>query len=137
VLPPAAPGLEQRAWAAVTLAILSLIALLGIGSIQRGVYVVAVALTVAVTGLVLAITALSAARRAGTRRPRGAVAGVLLCLLGSGVSGMALLVFIVFWSPLMTYANCMTGAGTVTLQNECQQQFDNTVGGHFTVFSRR
>jgi hypothetical protein len=133
-LPPAAPALQQRAWAALTLAVLSLIAMVEIGSIRRGIYVIAVALAVALIGLALAINALSAARRAGTRRPRGGVAAVVLCGLGSVISGFALIGFIAYWSPLMTYANCLNGASTISVQDACQQQLDNTIGGHFTLF---
>src|ERR1700691_4922626 len=74
-LPPASPALQQRGWAALALSLLSLLAMTAIGNIQRGVYVVAVALAVAIAGLILAFTTMSAARRAGTRRPRGVLAG--------------------------------------------------------------
>src|SRR5580693_5632813 len=51
--PPAAPALQQRATAALVLALLSLIAMLLIGNLQRAVYVVAVALAVALVGLLI------------------------------------------------------------------------------------
>src|ERR1700748_3117680 len=69
-LPPAAPALQQRAAAALILAVLSLIAMMLIGNLHRAVYVVAVALIVAVAALVLSISAMRAAKRASTRRPR-------------------------------------------------------------------
>ena len=84
-LPPAAPALQQRAAAALILALLSLIAMLLIGNLQRAVYVIAVALAVAVVGLVLAISAMKAAKRAGTRRPRVAMASVVLGAAGAAV----------------------------------------------------
>jgi hypothetical protein len=86
---------------------------------------------------VSAITTLSAARRAGTRRPRGGVAAVMLSGLGTAISGLALVTLIAYWTPLMTYGNCLDGAGTVTLQNACQQQFDKTVDGNFRIFGQR
>ena len=66
-LPPAAPALQQRAAAALVLALLSLIAMMLIGNLQRAVYVIAVALAVALVALILAISAMKAAKRAGSR----------------------------------------------------------------------
>src|ERR1700744_3763470 len=77
-LRPAAPALQQRTAAALVLALLSLIAMMLIGNLQRAVYVVAVALVVAVAALALAISAMKGAKRAGSRRPRAALASVLL-----------------------------------------------------------
>ncbi|HEY1820346.1 MAG TPA: hypothetical protein VGG83_10485 [Trebonia sp.] len=132
-LPPAAPALQQRAAAALLLAVLSLIALMLGGHLQRTVYVVAVALVVAVIGLALAISAMRAAKRAGTRRPRAALAGVLLGVVGTLFSGVALIGFLMFWSQYMQYANCMNGASTVATQNACQTQFQNSVGSEISI----
>jgi len=132
-LPPCSPALQQRAWAALTLAVLSLLAMTAIGNIQRGVYVVAVALVVAVIALVLAITAMSGAKRAGTRRPRGVVGGTVLGVIGILFSGCALAGFLMFWPQLSQYADCMHGAGTIATQQACQTQLDNSVGNEVTV----
>jgi uncharacterized membrane protein YfcA len=121
--------------AALTLAVLSLITMTLIGNLQRAVYVVAVALVVAVAGLVLAISAMKAAKRAGTRRPRAAVASLLLGAIGALFSGVALIGFLMFWSQYMQYANCMNGATTVSLQNACQTQFNNSVDSRITLLS--
>jgi hypothetical protein len=115
------------------LALLSLITMLLIGNLERAVYVVGVALAVAVVALILTITALSAAKRDGTRRPRGAVAGVVLGVLGALFSAFALVGFLVFWSQLMQYAHCMNGASTVATRSACQQQFDNSVSAQITL----
>ena len=82
-LPPPSPALQQRAWAALALSVLSLLAMTLISNIHRGVYVIGVALAVAVVALVLAFSTMSAAKRAGTRRPRGVVAATVLGLVGS------------------------------------------------------
>ena len=132
-LPPADPVLQQRAAAALVLALLSLIALLLIGNLQRAVYVVAVALVVAVIGLTLAISAMRAAKRAGTRRPRAALASVLISAVGALFSAFALVGLLVFWSQYMQYANCLKGASTVAVQNACDQQFQNSVDDRITL----
>ena len=129
--------LQQRAAAALILALLSLIAMLLIGNLQRAVYVIAVALGVAVVGLVLAISAMKAAKRAGTRRPRAAVGGVLLGAIGALFSGFALVGLLIFWSQYMQYAKCLDGATTTTAQNACQQQFENSIGHRITLLGNR
>src|SRR5262249_53168740 len=118
-LPPAAPALQQRAAAALILAVLSLITLMLIGNLQRAVYVDAVALIVALIGLVLAVSAMRAAKREGTRRPRASVASTVLAGLGVLLSGSALIVLLAFWSQYMQYAKCLNGATTVATQSAC------------------
>ena len=135
--PPAAPALQQRAAAALVLAVLSLIAMLLIGNIQRAVYVVAVALVIAVLALVLALSALRAAKRAGARRPRGAMAGALLGGLGTLYTGLALIGLLAFWSQYMQYGNCLNGATTAAARSACEQQFKKAVGDRFTVLGNR
>lgn len=127
-LPLAEPAVRQRAWAALTLAVLSLLTMMLIGNIQRGVYVVTVALIVAIAGTAVAISAMSAARRAGARRPRPAVWGIVLGVIGIAFSGMALAAFLIFHTQLDQYANCMNGANTVAEQQACQTQLNNSVG---------
>jgi hypothetical protein len=136
-LPPAAPALQQRAAAALVLAVLSLITMMLIGNLQRAVYVVAVALVVALVGLSLAISAMKAAKRAGTRRPRVATASVLLGAAGTLFSALALAGLLAFWSQYMQYAKCLNGASTVATQSACQQQFKNSVGDRMTVLGSR
>jgi len=126
-LPPASPALQQRGWAALTLSALGLLAMTAIGNIDRGVVVVAVALAVAIAGLVLAFTTMSAARRAGTRRPRGVLAGAVLGVVGTVICGFVLAGFLVFWTQLHQYANCMKAANTTSTQNACQNGLNNAV----------
>lgn len=117
------------------LAMLSLFALMMIGNIQRAIYVVAVALTIAVTAVALAISAMSAARKAGTRRPGGALPGTLLGLVGFSFSCLWIAAAVLLWTPLNQYATCMDGAGTVALQQACQQQFLNSVNTDIAVLN--
>ena len=126
-LPPASPALQQRAWAALALSVLSLLAMTLISNIHRGVYVIGVALVVAIVALALAIMTMSAARRAGARRPRGVVAATILGLVGFVFCSFALAGFVVFHKELSQYANCMSGANTTATQTACQNQLDNSV----------
>jgi hypothetical protein len=126
-LPPPSPALQQRAWAALALSVLSLLAMTLISNIHRGVYVIGVSLAVAIVALALAIMTMSAAKRAGTRRPRGVVAATILGLVGFVFCSFALAGFLVFRTELSQYANCMSGANTTATQTACQNQLDNSV----------
>jgi predicted PurR-regulated permease PerM len=131
--PPADPALQQRAWAALALAVLSLLSLMLIGNLRRGVYVVAVALVIAVIALWVALRAMSRARRGGTGRPRGARLAVVLGAAGFIFSGFMLAGYAVFWPQLTQYSNCLNGANTASTQQACQQQFDNSVNGEMRI----
>ncbi|HEX9041130.1 MAG TPA: hypothetical protein VF838_08885 [Trebonia sp.] len=113
--------------AGLALAVLSLLAMVLIGNLQRAAVVAGVALAVAVIALVLAISALSGAKRARTRRPRGAMVGAVLGVIGLLFSGLALLGFLIFGAQLDQYANCVNAANTVSEQQACQHQLDNSI----------
>jgi predicted PurR-regulated permease PerM len=130
---PADPALQQRAWAALALAVLSLLSLLLIGNLRRGVYVAAVALVIAAIALWVALRAMSRARRGGTGRPRGARLAVVLGAAGFLFSGFVLAGYAVFWPQLTQYSNCLNGANTASTQQACQQQFDNSVNGEMRI----
>ena len=130
---PADPSLQQRAWAALALAVLSLLSLMLIGNLRRGVYVVAVALVIAVIALWVALRVMSRARRGGTSRPRGATLAVVLGAAGFIFSGFLLVGYAMFWPQLTQYANCLNGANTASTQQACQQQFDNSVNGEMRI----
>jgi len=130
---PADPALQQRAWAALVLAVLSLLSLMLIGNLRRGVYVVAVALVIAAIALWVALRAMSRARRGGTGRPRGATLAVILGAAGFILSGFVLVGYAVFWPQLTQYSNCLSGANTASTRQACQQQFDNSVNGEMRI----
>ena len=133
-LPPADPAVRQRALAALTLGLLSLIGLvLGLGNLHRGIYVAVLTLAFAVTAIWLGVTASKKARRSGTARPRWAVGGVVLGGLGLAFSALWLLVLAVFWPQLNAYYTCMGGAPTVAAQQACHSQFTKSVGGEISV----
>jgi predicted PurR-regulated permease PerM len=131
--PPADPALQQRVWAALMLAIISLLAMMMIGNVRRGVYVVAVALLIAATALWLSISAMRRARRDGSGRPRAAVLAVVLGVIGFGFSAFVLAGFAMFWPQITQFSNCMNGANTVSAQQACQQQLDNSVSGEIGI----
>lgn len=131
--PPADPALQQRVWAALMLAIISLFAMMMIGNVRRGVYVVAVALVIAAVALWLSVSAMSRARRGGSGRPRAAVLATVLGAVGLAFSALILAGFAMFWPQLTQYSNCMSGANTVAAQQACQQQLDNSVGNQVGV----
>jgi hypothetical protein len=133
-LPPPDSALRQRAVAALSLGFLSLLGLaLGLGNLRRGILVAAVALVFGLTAIWLGATASKRARRSGTARPRGAIAGVVLGSLGLAFSALWLLVLVVFWPQLSAYYNCMASANTNAAQQVCHTQFTNSIGGELGV----
>jgi hypothetical protein len=126
--------MRQRALVALALGALSLVGLmLGLGNLRRGIFVAVLTLLFAVAAIWLGASASKKARRSGTARPRGAVAGILLGGLGLAFSALWLLVLAVFWPQLNTYYTCMSGANTVAAQQACHTQFTNSVGGEISV----
>ena len=133
-LPPPDSALRQRAVAALSLGVLSLLGLaLGLGNLRRGILVAALMLVFGLTAIWLGATASRRARRTGTARPRGAVSGIVLGSLGLAFSALWLLVLAVFWPQLNTYYNCMASASTNAAQQVCRTQFTNSVGGELGV----
>jgi hypothetical protein len=133
-LPPAAREVQQRATAGLILVLLTLIAMLWGSDLQRTVYVVAVTLVISLVGLALVISAMRSAKRAGTRRPRGAMAGAVLGVLAALFSAFAFVGFLVFWSQIMQYGNCMNGASTVQTQSACQTQLQHAITARIKDF---
>ena len=135
-LPPADPAVRQRAVAAVTLGLLSLLGLaLGLGNLHRGVLVAIVTLVFAATAIWLGAGANRQARRGGTARPRGSVTGIVSGGFGLAISALWLLVLAVFWPQLNAYATCMNSANTVAAQQVCHTQLNNSVGGELSVLN--
>ena len=133
-LPPADPVVRQRALAAVTMGVLSLLGLaLGLGNLHRGIVVAVLALLFGVTAIWLGVGASRKARRSGTARPRGAVSGIALGGFGLAFSVLWLLVLAVFWPQLNTYYSCMNSANTVAAQQACHAQLTKSIGGEISV----
>jgi hypothetical protein len=120
--------LQQRALAALLLALISLVGLLMVSdNIRRGAVVLVVVLAIGGAGLWLSMTAMSRARRAGTARPRLALTATVLAVAGTGLSALMLLAFVIFWPQIVQYSDCMAGANTVIAQNACNKQLSNTL----------
>jgi hypothetical protein len=131
--PPSDPALQQRAWAALMLAVISLCAMLMIGNVRRGVYVVAVALLIAAAAVWLGTSAMSRARKGGSGRPYGVVLATVLGVLGLLFSVTVLAGFAMFWPQLSQYSSCVSAANTYTAQQACQQQLNDSVGNEIGV----
>jgi hypothetical protein len=133
-LPPPDPAQRQRALIGLALGVLSLLGLaFGLGNLRRGVYVAGLTLVFAALAIWLGIATSRTARRRGTARPRGAVSGIVLGGFGLALSGLWLLVLVVFWPQLNAYYNCMGGANTVAAQQSCHSQLNKSVGGEIGV----
>jgi len=117
------------------LALISLFAMTMIGNVRRGVIVVGVAFIIAAIALWLSVSAMSRARRGGTGRPRAATFATVLGAAGLVFSGLALVAFAVLWPQLTQYSNCLSGANTVSAQQACQQQLNNSIANEFSVLN--
>lgn len=126
---PPDPDVQQRAWAALSLGVLSPIGLaFGVqANLHRSIYVVLLTLVIGGGAVMLGISALRTARRGGTARPRGAVGGTTCGVIGLTFSALALIAFAAFWPQLNQLSNCMSGANTVSAQQACQHQFSQSV----------
>lgn len=133
-LPPAESALQQRAWAGVALAVISLFGLIGAFTVvmgnnaQRSSDVDEVALVIAAIGVWLTATAMSRARRAGSARPRAAVLAMVLGIIGLAFSALFLPTFVADAPQVSQYLHCMQTATTSGARQACQQQFANSTG---------
>jgi 4-amino-4-deoxy-L-arabinose transferase-like glycosyltransferase len=133
--PPADAALQQRAWAGVALAIISLIGLVGAFAVvsganaQRSSDVDGVALVIAAAGVWLTATAMSRARRAGSARPRAAIAAMVLGIAGLVLTALLLPTFSSDAPQLSQFMHCMRSAGTSSAMQACQRALENSTGG--------
>ena len=123
----AEPAHQQRAVAALSLALLSLLGLLGLSNFQRGRYIVGFALVVGILAVWFAITAIVRARRQGTALPRGSVIATVIGVLGVLLSGLLLAGFALFGPQASRYSQCLSGANTISAQQSCRDQFIRSI----------
>ena len=122
--------MRQRALAALVLGILSLLSLLGVGSnFHRGIYLVVFALLVGLSACWFGVTAMRKARHSVTMRPRGAVAGTVLGVIGALLSTILLIALAAFWPQLTTFSQCLSAANTPSAQQACLNQLHRSVPG--------
>jgi hypothetical protein len=127
------PLLQQRAWAALILGLLSLLGIALIGNLTRAVYVLALTFVFGGLAAWLGVTALSRARRGGSGRPRGALGGVVLGVMGLAFSALLIVGFAVLWPQISQLSTCLAGANTQSARQACQTQFTNSVSSTFGV----
>ena len=121
----------------MALGLLSLLALFLATGLRHAVYVVIATLLIGALAAWLGSTAVSRARKSRTGRALGAVAGIVLGLLGLAFSGAFLIVFALFWNQLSAYYNCNSAANTLTAQQACQHQLSRTISTDFGPFSAK
>src|ERR1700744_3896829 len=90
---PPDPTVQQRAWTALGLSVLSLLGLYLASGLRHAIYVVIGTVVSGAVAAWLGSTAMSQAKRGRTRRPGGALAGLILGLIGPDVSGPTRLLF--------------------------------------------
>jgi Na+-transporting methylmalonyl-CoA/oxaloacetate decarboxylase gamma subunit len=124
---PAEPGAQQRALAALLVALLSLTGVLALGDPQRGVLLVGYALLAGVVAMWLAVTAQVRARRGRTARPHGSAAATVIAGVGILLSVVLLLAFVMLGRQMSAYGRCLSEAGTSAAQQACRVQFTRAV----------
>lgn len=128
-LGPPEPAVRQRAVAALILGVLSLLALLGVGTnFHRGIYLVFFGLAVGISACWFGITAIRRARRSLSMRPRGAVAGAALGMIGALLSAILLIALAAYWHQFTSFSQCLNQANTPSAQQACENQLHRSVG---------
>ena len=133
---PAEPAVQQRALAALLLALLSLAGLFSLNYLQRGIYLVAYALLAGLMAMWLAVTALARARRGRTTRPRGSIVATVIAGVGIILSVIMLIAFTVFGKQLTAYGRCLSLASTSADRQTCQTQFIHAVNRELTTLQK-
>ncbi|GEM_PF-1050649 len=131
---PARPGRppeaahRQRALAALILGLVSVLSFFGVGTnFRRGIYLLIFALAVGVAAIWLGVTASRRARREGTMRPRGALAGTVFGSIGLVLAVILLSMLAAFWSQFNAYSRCLETAQTPSAQQACYNQLTRSV----------
>ena len=119
--------MQQRASAALFLALLGLFGLLAISNISRGAAVAAFALLSGTLAAWYAATAIRRARRAATALPHGSVLALVIAGAGITVSVIVLAGFALFGKQLSAYSQCVSGANTLMAQQDCYSQLTHSL----------
>ena len=111
-----------------------MLALFGVTTnIHRGIYLVIFTLLIGPAACWLGITALRKARRDGTLRPRGAIAGIIFGSLATVLGLSYLVAFALFSSQLTQYSRCLDQTQTTAGEQACTSQFYRSVDGGIGV----
>ncbi len=128
---PPIPATQHRATAGLFVALLSLFGLLAINvtliSAGRALYVVAFTLLAGLVGAWLTATAIARARHQRTVLPHGSITALVIAAVGTAISGILVTGFALWGHPLSAYAQCLSGANTVSAQQSCYGQLDHAV----------
>jgi hypothetical protein len=124
---PADAATQQRAIAALFLALLSLFGLLGLNNLQRGIYIAAFTLAAGLLALWLSVTSITRAHHGGTLTPRGPVTAIVIGAIGVLLSGILLIMLVAFGKQAAAYSRCISGANTLAAQQACRDQFTHAV----------
>ena len=120
--------MQQRAFAGLIFALLSVVALLGaVGNIHRGIYLIIFALLAGSGACVLGVTASRRARRGGTWRPRGAIGATIIGAISTILGILTLAAFTLFSHQLTAYSQCLAQAQTPSAQQVCLSQFQQSI----------
>jgi hypothetical protein len=130
---PAEPATQRRALAALFLALMSLVGLLSLNYLQRGIYLAAYALLAGLIGMWLAVTSITRARRSRTARPRASIAATVIAGAGIILSAIMLIAFATFGKQLNAYGQCLSSASTTADQQACQNQLIHAVNHEIGV----
>jgi hypothetical protein len=130
---PAEPATQRRALAALFLALMSLVGLLSLNYLQRGIYLAAYALLAGLLGMWLAVTSITRARRSRTALPRASVAAAVIAGAGIILSAIMLIAFATFGKQLNAYGQCLSTASTTADQQACQNQLIHAVNHEIAV----
>jgi hypothetical protein len=88
----------------------------------------AVSLVMGLTGLWLGVFAQRAAMKKNKRAPE-AVSAIVWSSVASFISLMIIAYSLIFYSQLSQFANCMRSATTISLQNKCLSNYENSFTG--------
>jgi len=135
--PPPELAVRHRALAALFVALLSLVGLLGFNiEAERAVLVVVYSLLAGATALWLALSAMRRARRSRTARPHGSVAATVIAGIGIGLAAAMLLAFGLFGRQLSDYGRCLSGANTIAASQSCYSRFAHALNHQFGLTGR-
>ncbi len=78
-------------------------------------------------GCVIGVTAVRKARRTGTFRPGGAIAGIVFGALAVVISVPILATYLAFPTPVDNYVKCLSQAQNSTQQHVCMTRFYKSI----------
>ncbi len=110
------------------LSVLALVALLGLGGdLHRGVYLLIFSAAVGIGSCVIGITALMKARKTGSYRPRGSIAGIVLGALAAVLSIPILATYLAFPRQVDNYVKCLSQTKSSGGEQSCMDKFYKSI----------